>query len=159
MPGKKGPQASSDILAELELENQLESTEQTLMREQVSLEKAQGQLNLLDKYTKDRMIRDLSSQARRTEIGGAGEGADPPIERDKETRLERQIVNCKLIAPGDGVVVYANDPNRFGSIRPQIEEGATVRERQIIFSVPRHRRRCRSTPRCHESQVDSSRSA
>ena len=50
--------------------------------------------------------------------------------------LEKQIANCKLLAPDDGIVVYANDPKRsFGSNQPQIEEGAMVRERQRIFSV------------------------
>ncbi len=48
--------------------------------------------------------------------------------------LEKQIVSCKLIAPDDGVVVYANDPSRRGG-PPQIEEGATVRERQLIFCI------------------------
>ena len=52
-------------------------------------------------------------------------------------QARKQIANCKLLAPGDGLVVYANDPNRFGgSTQPQIEEGATVRERQKIFSLP-----------------------
>ena len=58
------------------------------------------------------------------------------------------------MAPADGLVVYANDPNRaFGSNQPQIEEGATVRERQKIFSLPDITRMQVNT-KVHESQID-----
>jgi HlyD family secretion protein len=58
------------------------------------------------------------------------------------------------LAPADGLVVYANDPNRaFGSNQPQIEEGATVRERQKIFSLPDITRMQVNT-KVHESQID-----
>ena len=59
-----------------------------------------------------------------------------------------------LNAPGDGLVVYANDPNRMGgSNAPQIEEGATVRERQKIFSLP-DISQMRVNTKVHESMVD-----
>ena len=58
------------------------------------------------------------------------------LEQDKAARLERQIKHCVLLAPAEGAVIYANDPTRFGGAnRVQIEEGATVRERQKIFSI------------------------
>jgi RND family efflux transporter MFP subunit len=55
-------------------------------------------------------------------------------EKDKEAKLEKQIKNCTLLAPLDGIVVYGNDPDR--PFRPPvIVVGAKVRERQIIFHV------------------------
>ena len=151
---KEAPTSASEILAELDLENQLEATEQTLLREQASLEKAQGQLNLLDRYTKDRMIRDLVAKVEERKSVELAKERILRIEREKESRLEKQIVNCKLFAPGDGVVVHANDPNRnFGSTQPQIEEGATVRERQKIFSVP-DLSKMQVNTKVHESQID-----
>src|SRR5207249_1884765 len=39
-------------------------------------------------------------------------------------------------SPADGLVFYANDQSRFGPNQPGIEEGATVRERQILFRLP-----------------------
>ena len=72
----------------------------------------------------------------------------------KEKKLEKQIAACKITAPNDGLVVYANDPNRaFGSNQPQIEEGATVRERQKIFSLPDITQMQVNT-KVHESQID-----
>src|SRR5262249_19128081 len=58
------------------------------------------------------------------------------LERSREAKLRRQIDGCRLLAPADGFVIYANDPTRFG-VKPafQIEEGAVVRERQKIFSI------------------------
>ena len=35
------------------------------------------------------------------------------LEKEKEANLESQIKNCKLLAPGDGIVVYGNDPSRL----------------------------------------------
>jgi hypothetical protein len=71
----------------------------------------------------------------------------------KQEKLDRQIKNCKLIAPIDGIVVYANDPNRFGSSQTQIEEGASVHERQKIFSLP-DINKMRVNTKVHESMVD-----
>jgi hypothetical protein len=47
------------------------------------------------------------------------------LEVAKEKSLERQIASCTIVAPRDGTLVYA----------PRIEEGATVRERQILFEI------------------------
>src|SRR5262249_43483022 len=66
----------------------------------------------------------------------------------------RQIAACTLIAPTDGLIVYANDPRRAdGRPRPQIEEGATVRERQKIISIP-DISKMQVNAKVHESQVD-----
>src|SRR2546425_13240114 len=53
-------------------------------------------------------------------------------------KLERQLEKCKIYAPVDGMVVYANDPTAGmrGQPQVQIEEGASVRERQKIIRIP-----------------------
>src|SRR5581483_8533590 len=71
---------------------------------------------------------------------------------------KRQIEKCKLYAPGDGLVVYANDTNQFrGNNQPLIEEGAIDRERQKIFSLPDIEHMQVNT-KVHESMVDRVRS-
>ena len=58
------------------------------------------------------------------------------LEKNKMEKLKKQIVACRILAPRDGVVIHGNDPYRRGNYgRPQVEEGATVRERQKIASV------------------------
>ena len=53
----------------------------------------------------------------------------------KEATLKRQRARCDLRAPSDGIVVHANDTSSRFNNRINIANGATVRERQIIFTM------------------------
>ena len=109
---------------------------------------------MLVDYTKGKTIKELESEVEKARSDELAKKATWELEKSKEKKLERQIANCKIMAPADGLVVYANDPNRaFGSNQPQIEEGATVRERQKIFSLPDITRMQVNT-KVHESQID-----
>jgi RND family efflux transporter MFP subunit len=55
------------------------------------------------------------------------------LEKSKERKLRFQIESCKLLAPRDGPLVYANDAN---AERPSIFPGAKVRQGQIIGHIP-----------------------
>lgn len=64
----------------------------------------------------------------------AKEEAESAEQKEKE-RLEHmnlQLANCKIVAPHDGMVVYKRE-RRGGT---EIEEGAIVRERQDILTLP-----------------------
>ena len=99
-------------------------------------------------------IKELESEVKKTLSDELAKKATWELEKAKEAKLEKQIKNCKLYAPNDGLVVYANDPNRFGgSNAPQIEEGATVRERQKIFSLP-DVTQMRVNTKVHESMIN-----
>ncbi|WP_339731570.1 efflux RND transporter periplasmic adaptor subunit [uncultured Gimesia sp.] len=59
------------------------------------------------------------------------------VENSELERFREQILACKLIAPQNGQVVYANqDSGRRGSGEDVIEEGTEVRERQSIIQLP-----------------------
>jgi HlyD family secretion protein len=99
-------------------------------------------------------MRELKDEVERKQSAVLAKKATWELEQSKAKKLERQIAACNIKAHSDGVLVYANDPSRaFGSNRPQIEEGATVRERQKIFSLPDVTRMQVKT-KVHESQVD-----
>jgi HlyD family secretion protein len=76
------------------------------------------------------------------------------LEEGRLKRIQQQMENCCIVAPRDGIVVYANvaaarrtDP---GAV---IGQGATVRQRQPILTMPDMTRlRVRAT--VHESRVD-----
>ena len=109
----------------------------SLQKSRFSLEQSQTKLKVLKEYTYSKTIKELESEVKKTLSDELAKKATWELEKAKEAKLERQIKNCKLYAPNDGLVVYANDPNRFGGNNaPQVEEGATVRERQKIFSLP-----------------------
>jgi HlyD family secretion protein len=59
------------------------------------------------------------------------------------------------VARAAGVVDHQNPPNRPGGRQsPQIEPGATVRERQVLFYLPDLSRPLRVNTKVHESIVD-----
>lgn len=130
------------------------SEELNYQKAKFSLEQAQSKLDVLETYTMGKTIKELESEVEKARSDELAKKQTYELEKDKEAKLERQIANCKLYAPGDGIVVYANDPMRsFGSNQPQIEEGATVRERQKIFSLPDISRMQVNT-KVHESQIE-----
>ena len=113
------------------------SEELNFKKAQFTLEQAQSKKNVLVKYTREKTIKELESEVKKANSDELAKQATWELEKGKESKLETQIKNCTLIAPIDGLVVYANDPSRmFGSNQSQIEEGATVRERQKVISIP-----------------------
>lgn len=62
------------------------------------------------------------------------------LEESKLRQLEEQMVNTVIHAPTDGLVVYPVNQGgmggRGGSDRDRVEEGAQVREHQLLISLP-----------------------
>lgn len=58
------------------------------------------------------------------------------LETEKLQKLRDQIGKSKLYAPVSGYVVYARQEGGWGRSNNNIEEGATVRERQAIITIP-----------------------
>jgi RNA polymerase sigma factor (sigma-70 family) len=157
----KGEAATAaEIVAGLDLEDRIDVAEQTLLRDRMALERAMASRHVLEIYTRDKTVKELQIVAENAKSNELAKQQTWELEKDKEARLEKQIHNCKLLAPGDGILVYANDPSRFGSgSQPQIEEGAAVQERQRIFSVPNIHRPMRVNVKVPEAWVDRVRPA
>ncbi len=121
---------------------------------QFALEQAQSKLDVLIKYTREKTIKELESEVKKAHSDELAKEATWELEKGKEDKLEKQIKNCTLVAPIDGLIVYANDPSRmWGSNQSQIEEGATVRERQKVISIP-DITKMQVNAKVHEAQVD-----
>jgi HlyD family secretion protein len=130
------------------------SEELTLKKAHFAQEQAQSKKKVLVDYTRGKTIKELRSEVEKARSDELAKKATYSLEDSKEKKLEKQIANCDILAPADGLVVYANDPSRaFGSNQAQIEEGATVRERQKIFSLPDITRMQVNT-KVHESQTN-----
>ncbi len=56
-------------------------------------------------------------------------------EKERLDKYEEQLANCKIYAPHDGMVVYARQRSRYSS-GTEIAEGATVRQRQELITLP-----------------------
>jgi len=116
--------------------------ELAVFRAQFGLEKGQNRKKVLVDYTKGRTIKQLRSSVEKTRSDELAKEATWELETSKERKLERQIGVCEIKAPRDGTLVYF--PGRTQSVLrkdgttdtiPLIEEGATVRERQLLFEI------------------------
>ncbi len=57
------------------------------------------------------------------------------LEKEKLDKLRDQLQKSEIYSPSSGIVVYARERSRWGQ-GDLIEEGATVRERQEIITIP-----------------------
>ena len=84
----------------------------------------------------------------------AKESADLAYDKENERyeRYKNQLEKCKIYAPQDGMVAYASDDGH-GNRGAVIAQGAYVRQRQEILSIPNLRRTQVNTS-VHESVLD-----
>jgi hypothetical protein len=104
------------------------------------LEEAMGMKERLEKFTAPKLLKELQAriEAVRTDYFAIKNAYQ--LEVDRQKKIETMIENCKLYAPREGIVVYANESNMWGRTEAQIQEGASVREGQAVFKVPNPKR-------------------
>ena len=136
MAATGGARTPADIVAELDIRDRLEEAEKALERERRSLAQAEAKRDVLENVTRDKTVKELEAEIRNARADELAKQRAWELEKRKAEKLERQIADCTLVAPMDGKVIYANDPSRmFGRNQSQIEEGATVREHQMIVRL------------------------
>jgi len=135
--------------------SELQADELASKRAQISLDLAEGSLNLLKDYTHTRTQEQLRSDVEqaekaldRTKRKAAADivQADADL-KAKESEFKRQtaklekmtdqIAKCRIVAPVEGMVVYATtgQGGGHGNVAP-LEEGQQVRERQELIHLP-----------------------
>ncbi len=127
-----------------------------LQKARFTLQQSITKRDVLEKYTYKKEKTELDANVEKAESDMLAKEQTFALEQSKEDKLETQIKNCKLFAPNDGLVVYANEQNnmRGGQQGPMVELGASIRERQKVFSIP-DITRMRVNTKVHESMVDS----
>lgn len=106
----------------------------------------------------DRELDRIKARARSTQAQSeaklCSQEANYKLQKDQLEKLKRQIDACTIRATVPGMVVYASSQNsRWSSSRTTIEEGAIVRERQEILTIP-DAARMSLLVRVHETSVD-----
>jgi HlyD family secretion protein len=153
--------------------SQVQSDESKLSSATEDLKKVDTERRLLKTFAAHRQVKDLSSkvqeawraldrvkkEARANDITAAADRDTKTSvfhqEEDKLDEIEKQIHECKIFAPQDGMVVYyIPEQSRFGSGSQQsiIAQGEPVREGQKLMRIPDLRRMQVST-RVHEAMV------
>jgi hypothetical protein len=118
---------------------QLEGDQFAVDKAKNELDAAETKLEVLRKYTKQKMLKQFDSDIATAEAQWDAEKESHKLETEKLEDLQQQIANCVVVSPQDGQVVYANVySSRGGSAQFVVEAGATARERQVIIRLPDH---------------------
>ena len=88
------------------------------------------------KYTSEKQITSLMSDIETARAKVDSDKNSYNINLSRENRYREQSANCKIRAPQDGQVVYANQDSRRMSEADMIKEGSTVRQRQVLIRLP-----------------------
>jgi HlyD family secretion protein len=90
-----------------------------------AFEQAQTRRSVLEKYTRDKTIKELRSEVGKMKAVELAKLAALEREQEVGKGLQRQIDLCKVVAPADGRVHFA----------PLVEPGAVVRDGQLLFRL------------------------
>jgi len=119
---------------------QVEADEFAVERSKLELDSAKTAKTVLEKFTQAKMLKELGAKCEAAKALKKSEQAAFKLEEAKMNRLERQLNNCEIKAPQNGIVIYANDQGGgrgfSSSTGVKIEEGATVRDSQTILRLP-----------------------
>jgi HlyD family secretion protein len=111
---------------------QLSSERLSLQKMKVSLRRSELALDIFRHFTAPKELLSFRSQI----IGAQATLGFQDIKLNREVErlnhYKAQLERCTIRAPHAGYVVYANRPGR----EPQVYEGAPVRERMPLFTLP-----------------------
>lgn len=111
---------------------QLRADELNCQRSQFALKQNRVALTVYEKFTAPRNMRTLESQITAADAMLSFQQAKLQRNEERLETLNRQVERCTIRAPHNGMVVYANDPNKAFVI----EEGMSVRQKQTLFYLP-----------------------
>jgi HlyD family secretion protein len=115
---------------------QLKADQLNDQQARIALQEAEGMLERLEKFTGSKIIKSLEAKVKAIEADKKNQEASFQLEQQRRDRLQKNINNCTLRAPEDGILVYVNQTNGWGRVIQQIDQGVTVREGQPIFQLP-----------------------
>ena len=101
-------------------------------RAELSLATSQRALEVYERYSATRALRELESQVSAADATLNYQGRRLRHNEERLTNLVQQVENCTIRAPHDGFLIYANESNRNLVIEP----GTTVHLRQKLFYLP-----------------------
>jgi len=130
---------------------QLDAQKSAVERAELDRGTAEISLDVLERFTKPKMITELSSKRDAMEAKRNSERAALELENAKLERLTSQLTKCILKAPKDGLVIYANERTR--NAEAEIKPGVKVNEGTTIIRLP-NLSRMRADVEVHEAKVD-----
>ncbi len=132
---------------------QVEADEFAVKRAELQLGTYQTAKKVLEQLTREKTLKALEATRDAAQAAARSEEATMKLEKAKLDRLSSQLSKCIITAPQSGMLVYYKERSRFGSSSSTIEEGAPVRERQVIAQIPKLTEMQANVP-VHESKVE-----
>ncbi|MEM7453993.1 MAG: hypothetical protein AAF456_06510 [Planctomycetota bacterium] len=115
-------------------QTQLEADAFAVEKAQLDLDLAIQNLDVYERFTMERMLAEFNAEIQKQEANVQAAEFTLELSEMKETETEQQIAACRIVAPADGLVVYANENDRDDSF--VIEEGAVMRYAQPVVYLP-----------------------
>lgn len=115
---------------------QLEADRFAVIKSEKEVSLAKSKLAVLRDYSKDRMKAELEAEIQKQEAQLEASQHTMELSQQRLAFYEQQVAGCRIVAPVDGQVVYANDIEGRGDSGIVIEEGVNVLEGQAIFRLP-----------------------
>ncbi len=115
---------------------QLEADKFAVEKSQKELDAAKTKLNVIDNYTKAKMLKTLESDIVIAKAKWESDKNSLELEEGKLKEMDDQIAKCTLVAPKDGTVTYAHNRENWGGDEFVVKEGAVIRERQAVIRLP-----------------------
>ena len=130
---------------------ELEGLEYSKQQAELELEVKETDVDVLVRYTKEKQLQDLNGilAAKRARL--ASDEAALKLERSKLEREKEQLKNCVIRAETAGMAIYGTGEK--WEDRPDIREGATVREDQVLLLIP-DLERMQVKVGIHEAQIE-----
>ena len=166
----------SRVLFEQQLISQTErqADELAAKKAALDLELARSKMDLLKEHTNKRELAQLKSDAKQAtmslerverkakanilqaEANFAAKEAEFNRQRDKLAEIKEEITMTRVLAPSDGLVVYATSAQRsrhhHGSSNEPLEPGRDVREQEPLIHLP-DTRKMMAGIKVHESHI------
>lgn len=131
---------------------EVEGSEFTVVQAELELEVKQTEIDALERFTKAKQLETLQSALKAAEAKLASDQAALDLEKARLDREEEQLKNCVIVADTGGMVIFPSAAQWKET--PDIEEGAVVREDQVLLMIP-DLTQMQVKVGIHESKVDS----
>ncbi len=113
---------------------ELEGNGYSLKQAELELEVKETDVDVLKRYTRAKQIKDLEGIRAAKKAKLASDKAALNLEKAKLDNEKKQLENCVILSESSGMVIY--DEVEEWEDRPDIREGATIREDQVLLLIP-----------------------
>jgi len=134
-------------------ELQLEGDRFAVDRTRKELEIGQNKLDILRRLTKKKMVGQFQSAILVAQAKLASATKIFELDVAKQELIQSQIEACTVYAPSPGQVVYANESSRRSDKDFIVEEGALLRENQVVIKLP-DPKKMQVKAKINESRID-----